>query len=585
MIIKELRIRNFRSIVKADISLTELNIFAGLNDVGKSNVLKALNLFFNHQTDIQTPYDFYQDYSKYTPFRDRKAKEIIIELVIVPPLNYRGGKEVLWKRVWRKDGFQRDKEEILFIDGTKFPHRSKLSAWLENIRFTYIPAIRGNTFFQSLLAQLHDTLAETIEEQLKEAGEGFIKKIKANTKSITANIDKRLGITSEIQLPNNLQNLFRTLDFLTIQGQFNVSLSNRGDGIKTRHIPVILKFIAEQSNIKRAKGSPRVNTIWGYEEPENNLEMSKVFDLANEFLDYSSGIQILTTTHSPGFYQLKNKQPASINLFKVIKPNDKEASIELITDGTSSLDGEIGLLPLISPIIEEKTNLIKHLQNERDLIKQELSIHKRNILFVEGESDKILLDKALELLNLQEKILIKAGGGCDWVREQCLAYLYLDTPYKAMGLFDKDGAGEKSHGELVSSEDYKELAGKRNIRGLKLEPPSHVIEIYRKEIAVPVELEEMIPVKFWLELGSSWFEQRANMSELVRLTDNDTTINQALSSKGLSSDEILFVTKAIRDSKKKDFALRIISKPDPELNEALSPLLTFIKNKIEPFLG
>ena len=47
MFIKEIRIRNFRSIVKADIQLSDLTLFVGLNDVGKSNVLKALNLFFN----------------------------------------------------------------------------------------------------------------------------------------------------------------------------------------------------------------------------------------------------------------------------------------------------------------------------------------------------------------------------------------------------------------------------------------------------------------------------------------------------------------------------------------------------------
>ena len=46
-IIREIRIKNFRSIVEATIPLDNFNIFVGLNDCGKSNVLKALNLFFN----------------------------------------------------------------------------------------------------------------------------------------------------------------------------------------------------------------------------------------------------------------------------------------------------------------------------------------------------------------------------------------------------------------------------------------------------------------------------------------------------------------------------------------------------------
>ena len=45
--------------------------------------------------------------------------------------------------------------------------------------------------------------------------------------------------------------------------------------------------------------------IWGYEEPENNLEMLAAFNLAKDFIDYSKEIQILLTTHSPGFYNLK----------------------------------------------------------------------------------------------------------------------------------------------------------------------------------------------------------------------------------------------------------------------------------------
>ena len=36
MYLKEVRIRNFRSIVKADIPLNRLSLFVGLNDVGKS---------------------------------------------------------------------------------------------------------------------------------------------------------------------------------------------------------------------------------------------------------------------------------------------------------------------------------------------------------------------------------------------------------------------------------------------------------------------------------------------------------------------------------------------------------------------
>lgn len=43
--IKQIRIKNFRSIVDLDINVDKMNIFVGLNDAGKSNILKALICF------------------------------------------------------------------------------------------------------------------------------------------------------------------------------------------------------------------------------------------------------------------------------------------------------------------------------------------------------------------------------------------------------------------------------------------------------------------------------------------------------------------------------------------------------------
>ncbi|MEY3499620.1 MAG: hypothetical protein RL308_1289, partial [Bacteroidota bacterium] len=242
MIIKEVRIRNFRSIVKADLVLNNLSIFVGLNDVGKSNVLKALNLFFNNETDYEKELNFSQDYCKFTPIRQKKAEEIIIEIIFHAPQNYKESKDIIWKKIWRKSGIHLD--DTKFIDNTSFPIKSKLNFWLQNIRYSYVPAIRDTSYFQILLAKLHDSLAETIETELRIAGDDFIQKIKLNTKGMIEEIDNRLLINSQIKLPSNLQSLFKTLDFSTTEGAFEISLSNRGDGIKTRYIPVILKFIS-----------------------------------------------------------------------------------------------------------------------------------------------------------------------------------------------------------------------------------------------------------------------------------------------------------------------------------------------------
>jgi len=64
IIINSIEINNFRSIVKLEKGLNpnHLNIIVGQNDIGKSNFLKALNLFFNGETKIATVYRKSNDY-------------------------------------------------------------------------------------------------------------------------------------------------------------------------------------------------------------------------------------------------------------------------------------------------------------------------------------------------------------------------------------------------------------------------------------------------------------------------------------------------------------------------------------------
>ena len=105
MIIKSIRIKNFRSIVDETIDLSDMNFFVGKNDSGKSNVLKALNLFFNKETDFGMPFDFYSDYSKFAKKVIKHAKEITISLNIVIPDSFQETGVKTWTKVWREESF------------------------------------------------------------------------------------------------------------------------------------------------------------------------------------------------------------------------------------------------------------------------------------------------------------------------------------------------------------------------------------------------------------------------------------------------------------------------------------------------
>lgn len=134
--LKSIKIRNFRAIVSTEINLNDFNVFVGLNDVGKSTILKALNLFFNGETDPGVGFDFKRDFSNKAPFRKRKAKEVKIGLEIEAPSSYNPKASITWTKVWREEGIRDDLEQLKYSTGEEFESKKKIRNWVSNIRFS-----------------------------------------------------------------------------------------------------------------------------------------------------------------------------------------------------------------------------------------------------------------------------------------------------------------------------------------------------------------------------------------------------------------------------------------------------------------
>lgn len=588
MYIKQIRIKNFRSITHVDIQLNDISIFVGLNDVGKSNVLKALNLFFNDETDYGKPLNFSEDYSRYAQAKAKKAPEISVELIFHAPRNYMGSKDISWIKKWRRTGPQLS--DIRFEDGSKFPKRSKLVAWVQNIRFTYVPAIRDSKYFEILLAQLHDSLAETIEEELRTAGDDFIKKIRYNTQSMISGLDQRLKIKSEIRFPRNLQSLFRTLDFATGEGATEISLNNRGDGVKTRHIPVILKFIADQLNIIRLRGSPSVSMIWGYEEPENNLEMLAGFELAKEFLDYSASIQLFLTTHSPAFYGLKSISEDKTDLFRVTKSSGVECEITPIR-GRTDADSFLGIMPIVTPYVEKKVAEILKLRNDIEIYQNKLKEIDKNSIFVEGQDEVRVFSKIVELKKMNNGVLVKDDAlGCSGVKAQLMGWAWVcgGTILKAYGIFDNDSAGRKEWNKLRLEQQFKEAENFKLVGASYYRCPSHLTKIKSALTDFPIELEEMYPPQVWAYArGQQWLEDRdiKELNALIKLDNRSQSIEEKLNSLNFSTDEIQYILYRVPDKNKDKISKYVIHGTDSEVEVKLKPLIHFFDKSILIFFS
>ncbi|TKG25126.1 ATP-binding protein [Vibrio breoganii] len=380
-IIKSIQVRKFRSLksVTKKLEFSELNIFVGQNDQGKSNLLRALNLFFNNETDMDTRFRFSEDYCYHSNRGKGTRHEIRIDLVIHPPKHrFKHAKPLRWVKRWRQDGSI--VEERKYIEsGKDVPPRDGVSQWLDKIRYRYIPAIKGQSYFSALMGELHDVLNEAHAETLSTQGEEFIRGIQNVTQDITRDLSDQIGISNTIQVPSDFKQLFSNLDFGVRLGSNTYHLKQRGDGIKIRHIPVILKYMSEQErNISRA-GYVKPDTIWGFEEPENNLELRYAFELAKTFKAYSKDIQIFVTTHSPAFYALDQTESDGVNTFYISQGEDNCTQVDPVShDDTDDLHESMGLLPIITPYLSK---IYAH-QNEIENLKSRVEELEDTIKYV-----------------------------------------------------------------------------------------------------------------------------------------------------------------------------------------------------------
>ena len=221
-------------------------------------------MFFNFNNGYQ--HSWKKDYCAFAQTSKRKSKEITITLTISPSLGFSDRRELKWKKTWRENGLH--DEQITHSDNTPLPKRSKKEYMLRSSRLEYVPAIKSSHYFSKLLAQIHDMLVTTTEKQIRDAAQNFTTSINAHTKSIVDDILADLSISSSIELPADLRDLFSRLQFSSVQNGSRMSLEQRGDGIKARHIPIILSWLAKQAETLSAKGKPKPTTFWAYESPK-----------------------------------------------------------------------------------------------------------------------------------------------------------------------------------------------------------------------------------------------------------------------------------------------------------------------------
>ena len=409
-VISKIEINSFRSLQRVTIDAGNTNVFSGLNDVGKSNVLKALNLFFNGQTDFGIKLNFNADYSKVSlasaQRSSKKKQQIKIKVYLNAPSSFKSlhGKELWVEKILDRFG---NPTEHSSLDGKK--EKPALTRLLNNIQYFYIPALKGPDVMQYVLGEIgkRKLISESdIADLNKKVNKSIIDLAQILTNS-------SIQTTTKFELPVLVEDFWQKLNINTKYDEFDkldreinpskkgnseplkeefyqVALQLRGEGVKSKYIPPLLQWVQEQESNRQY--------VWGIDEPENSLEFKKAQEVANLYFgNYSQKTQLFLTSHSLAFI-FPNKPYEGINIFRCVRGKFGETKIELLQNlfqeqDKRNLAEEIGALEIQKEVIEEwrlKDDLLGEL-------KEKLRLLTRPVVFVEGELDQVYLKKALDV--------------------------------------------------------------------------------------------------------------------------------------------------------------------------------------------
>ncbi len=505
-IIKRVDISGFRSVDRGKVLASDVNIFSGANDSGKSNILRALNLFFNSQADFQKPLKFSDDYNKVSFAKATMAakmkQQIKVRVYFNIPRSYKSlasEKEVYLERIFDRYGNRTEK----YSNDEK---RAQITKLVNKINYIYIPALKGEAVLEHLLALIGEyqlinpNSIEALNQQIS---------TKTGDLSDLLNTSK-ISIGTTFGLPVFLSDFWQKLSVETTfdnyehvsstvksksdpqkklnPAQFKIPLLFRGDGIKSKYIPPLLLWLNE-------KNKSRIY-VWGIDEPENSLEFKLADELADlYFNNYGLKTQIFLTSHSLAFINPPENVRSSPVLYRCLKDDNGVTIIKSFDDLFQKEErykfyDEIGALEVQNEVMDT----YRRVEKEREKLKTEIEKYRKPIVLTEGKTDARILRVAWKHLYPDTELPYdfipsgiqmdedKRSGNADQVKRALELSANMNKGSIIIGLFDNDQEGNQKF-KGVNKEIFEEYNIEKNVRK-HLEK-----EIYALLLPCPVKRE------------------------------------------------------------------------------------------------
>lgn len=561
MKISTIQIKDYRSILDAELTLGNMTILLGKNNEGKSNLLMAINVavstlqFYAEIKKKRMRYDRMRNSEHYFwdndyPTSKRKGDKRNKKTTFILEFNLDEREiEDFKKNIGHqlngtlpiKITFESDNSyDIKVVKQGKGSRplnekSQKVARYIaEHIEFNYIPAVRT---IEHTMEIINEQITERLQEERKDKEyQEALKIINDKENKTFSSLSDEIKNTLIEFLPNintvsltseDLGMMIRRRQeyvFMIDDGE-NTNLKNKGDGVKS---------LVAMSLLKNKKYIPNTASVIAIEEPESHLHPSAIDALRKSILALSEQSQVIITTHNPQF----------------VNRNAIESNI-IVENGTAV-----------------KASNIRQIREVLGVKLSDNLYGAKLLLYVEGITDRIVLNALLKYKSTKlaeaiknNELVIQPMSGADHIE------MHLTTAKAMLADFfvflDNDQAGKNA----INSATKKSI----------LQHTEYMLTTY-DDMTKESEMEDMIDVDlyrneinkmFSIDLTIGKFKAR-NKKWADRIKDifnnegkliNDDVLNEiklkvaqlvaANAEKALRSEGEVFISKLIVELEKK----------------------------------
>jgi hypothetical protein len=395
-LLSNVRVEAFRSIRSADIpDLGDFTALAGLNNSGKSNLLRALNAFFTGFTEPGQSLSLATDYHRPSLAKKRARRiRITVGFTLPPSFSFRKDLEQVEKLLKdreftiTKEWNRRQPEGSYLLNGTalSLDEEHKIGQFLQLINFRYIPnRVLPIDVIGSEHQALRDALIRRVAKRAKGSAEAF-EAIRETSATMIEGIGDRLRVLHpdaegvRLATPTSWSEMVFAFGYMLTQQGAELEDFLQGSGVQSVLMLETLLLI-DQDYFQRFGW--RQASVWGVEEPESSLHTSLEVQIAAFLASVASSpgrLQVLCTTHSDSMIQYA----------------DRPVFVSMGSDGTT-FEAGAGT----RSILERSANA-----GVSRWIHPILYYPLDPVILTEGKYDRVFLDEAFKFLRPQKSIRV-----------------------------------------------------------------------------------------------------------------------------------------------------------------------------------